>query len=85
MSSSLFAVYVTEIYELSIRVSASSIIAICSRLQLLYIVPVLILLAGNKTLIFSLFAVIYASGALTMNLIPHETRGKELETEHLDS
>ena len=85
MCSSLMVVYVTEIYELRIRVSASSIIGICSRLQLLYIVPVLIVLSGNRTLMFSLFAVIYSSGALTMYLIPHETRGKELETDHLDS
>ena len=77
--NALMAVYITEIYEIRIRVSASSIITIFSRLQLLYIVPVLILLIGNRTLMFSLFAVIYASGALTMYLMPRETRGKSLK------
>ena len=84
VTTTVNALFVVELHETNIRVASISVTHFVGRIQLLYIVSVLVILTKQPVLLFICFTALYASGALSTFFIKHDTRGKELDSEYID-
>ena len=85
VSTTVTSLFVVELHETNIRVAASSVTHFIARLQMLYIIYVLVLLTNTPTVLFAVFTLVYLSGALCALSIRHDTRGRQLDLQGKDA
>ena len=82
VSDTVSAVYIVEFFDTDLRAHCGSIILFITRLQIFYLVIILVAIVHYPNALYSFFAITFFVGIVAAITIKHDTRGKELDSDY---